>query len=253
VVEDLKGDLEAIGVKVEKITREQALATFESMRPDFQSFRMKYGLENPLPASLYVTNVEVRQFPLLKEVMEKASYREVINVDINESTFRAQEERISKWRGIIVFVERLLYAMRFAFLLVAVLIIVSTIRIILLSRQKEIEIMELVGASYTFIRAPFILEGMLYSFVAVLFGLFFYNSFLGELAAQMGRAHMDQFLLSQLIAVQSYFASHALWIFFEQAVLFLCVGALSSFVALSKGFSRKGLSARLPWSSPSVS
>ena len=44
-------------------------------------------------------------------------------------------------------------------LFVAVFLISNTIRITILSRQKEIQIMRLVGAKNSFIRLPFFLEG----------------------------------------------------------------------------------------------
>ena len=46
-----------------------------------------------------------------------------------------------------------------AFAVVAIIIIGSTIRIMVLARAKEIAIMRLVGATNGFIRLPFVLEG----------------------------------------------------------------------------------------------
>jgi cell division transport system permease protein len=48
-----------------------------------------------------------------------------------------------------------------AFAAVAIIIIGSTIRIIVLARAKEIAIMRLVGATNGFIRLPFVLEGFI--------------------------------------------------------------------------------------------
>lgn len=48
-----------------------------------------------------------------------------------------------------------------AFAAVAVIIIGATIRIMVLARAKEISVMRLVGATNTFIRMPFLLEGFL--------------------------------------------------------------------------------------------
>ena len=46
-----------------------------------------------------------------------------------------------------------------AFALVAVIIIGATIRMTVLARSKEISIMRLVGATDSFIRRPFLIEG----------------------------------------------------------------------------------------------
>jgi cell division transport system permease protein len=47
------------------------------------------------------------------------------------------------------------------FAIVAVIIIGSTIRMVVLARTKEIEIMRLVGATNSFIRRPFLIEGFI--------------------------------------------------------------------------------------------
>jgi cell division transport system permease protein len=47
------------------------------------------------------------------------------------------------------------------FALVAVIIIGSTIRMAILARTKEIEIMRLVGATNTFVRLPYLIDGTL--------------------------------------------------------------------------------------------
>lgn len=52
------------------------------------------------------------------------------------------------------------------FALITILIIFTTIKLGALSRQREIKIMRLVGASAWAIRTPFLVEGCLYAFVA---------------------------------------------------------------------------------------
>jgi cell division transport system permease protein len=63
------------------------------------------------------------------------------------------------------------------FSVIAVLFIFNTIRIIIRFRQEEIAIMKLVGATDSFVRGPFIIEGSLYGLVAgliTLIALYFY-------------------------------------------------------------------------------
>lgn len=58
------------------------------------------------------------------------------------------------------------------FLFVATLLIVgSTVRLAILARQDEIEIMQLVGASARLIKAPFVIEGMIQGIVGASFSL----------------------------------------------------------------------------------
>ena len=57
---------------------------------------------------------------------------------------------------------RLLGALLGAFLVVAVLFIVSnTIKLTIYARRDELEVMSLVGATRFFIKAPFLIEGII--------------------------------------------------------------------------------------------
>jgi cell division transport system permease protein len=74
---------------------------------------------------------------------------------------------------------RLLGALLGGFLIIAVIFIVSnTIKLTIYSRRDELEVMSLVGATRFFIKAPFLLEGLIQGMagsvlsVALLFGLY---------------------------------------------------------------------------------
>jgi len=63
------------------------------------------------------------------------------------------------------------YAMCSLFFLIALFITANTVRLAFYSRQLEVEIMRLVGATETFIKAPFYLEGILQGFFGGIIGL----------------------------------------------------------------------------------
>ncbi len=57
----------------------------------------------------------------------------------------------------------MVWALRVAtllFLIASILLISNAIRLSIFARRKEIEVMKLVGASDTFVRTPFVLEGL---------------------------------------------------------------------------------------------
>jgi cell division transport system permease protein len=53
-----------------------------------------------------------------------------------------------------------LYSATVLFLISSVLLISNAIRLSIFARRKEIEVMKLVGASDSFVRTPFVFEGM---------------------------------------------------------------------------------------------
>ncbi len=93
------------------------------------------------------------------------------------------------------------------FIILAIVFVYNTIRIIIRFRQDEISIMKLVGATDSFVRGPFIVEGALYGVVAglmALVGLYFYiQNGLSESGA--GIATPDSVVADQLLSVFGHY------------------------------------------------
>ena len=124
------------------------------------------GLEddNPFPASFQVQVDDLSQFAATVQELEALPYIEKANTptDLAETiTSIKQAVRVGSYtiEGILA--------------LVALVIISNTIRITVFSRKREINIMKWVGATNSFIKLPFIVEGMLIGLIAAVlaFGL----------------------------------------------------------------------------------
>lgn len=96
-------------------------------------------------------------------------------------------------------------AVSLLFLFIALLIVLNTIRMSIYSRRDEIAIMRLVGASDGFIRAPFYVEALLWSLLAVVvagaivmpaahFAQPFLQSFFGTSGADLAGFYRVNFL-----------------------------------------------------------
>jgi len=140
------------------ITRDQALEEFRAMLD--KENNLLEGLEEyPLPASLRVT-----------------PRRDYQNMDgINSILARMGDDPLveevnygQEWLGRL---EKVIKAFHFIAVgfgiilcLAAVFIISNTIKLTVLARRDELEIMRLVGATEAFIRTPFLIEGLIQGF-----------------------------------------------------------------------------------------
>jgi cell division transport system permease protein len=141
--------------EVRYVSREQALEVARTELPEFQQlFGTLEG--NPLPAS-----IEVAMQP------QQGGPDAVINVARRLAQFPFVEEVLygREWLDKIYLLRRVAGAVSLvmggSFALVAALIIGAAVRIAVFARRDEISIMRLVGATDSFIRRPFQIEGVM--------------------------------------------------------------------------------------------
>jgi cell division transport system permease protein len=108
--------------------------------------------ENPLPDKL---RIRVRQPELVPAVA--ASIKRIDGVD----TTVYGEKVVQQLLQLGAVLRRVGIAVICVFLVVAGIIISNTIRLTVFARRREIAIMQLVGATNTYIRMPFICEGLI--------------------------------------------------------------------------------------------
>jgi len=154
---DLRARIEADPAvsRVDYITKEQAMARLvdiASKRPDIQIVDTS---TNPLQASLEVKLAHAQDAPrvtaALREEIGKGVVGDVVdNPQVVDKLLTIT--RVLSFGGLAVLA---------MMLVVALFVIINTIRIAVHARRDEIEIMKLVGATDWFVRWPFILEGML--------------------------------------------------------------------------------------------
>jgi len=158
-VTDLEVKLRAMPqvAAVTYISRDQALATFRaSMAAQGRQDLTRYLDANPLYASLEVKMVDPRQVRVVGDALRAdPSIRNVINIeDLVERVVTVTG--ILRTAGTVVLV---------IVGVIALFIIINTIRLAVLARADEIEVMRLVGASDAFIRWPFVFEGAFVGFL----------------------------------------------------------------------------------------
>jgi len=147
------------------ITKEQALAGFRRELKGQESLLEGLG-DNPLPASLQLKIREGHQSPAALERLSAflSRHEGVEDIQYGQEWIERMSNaaRITKLLGIMI---------GSVLTLGSALIISNTIRLAVYARAAEIEIMRLIGATKAYIRAPFLVEGMIQGSLGALLAL----------------------------------------------------------------------------------
>jgi cell division transport system permease protein len=135
------------------ITREEALARFQqSMKDQGREDLSKFLDKNPFPASYEISLTDPSFAGPVAEALQPNLNPAVRNVlDTKETAKNVKTVTdIMRTAGSVILI---------VIGVIVLFIIVNTIRLAVVARAEEIEIMRLVGASDAFIRWPFVFEG----------------------------------------------------------------------------------------------
>ncbi|OGC80700.1 hypothetical protein A2943_02310 [Candidatus Adlerbacteria bacterium RIFCSPLOWO2_01_FULL_51_16] len=231
---ELKSSLEALPeVKsVEYLSREEALAAFrERHQNDQLTLQALDELEdNPLGAVLNVEAKDITQYGAIAQFLQgqqalQAGEPSVIDkINYFDEAHRAAIDRLtaitdsSKLIGFFIIL-----------VLVATTIAISlnTIRLAIYTSRDEISVMRLVGAGQFYIRAPFMVEGVLYGLIAGVITLVLFY----PLTWWLGATTEDFF---GGINIFSYYLSHFPLFFLLIVGTGVVLGAVASFLAVRR-------------------
>ncbi|MGH3022982.1 MAG: permease-like cell division protein FtsX [Gaiellaceae bacterium] len=131
------------------ITKEQALEEMKERFPELTSDLAR----NPLPPAYEVIPVDADR------VQEIAGTLEPAPVGVERVTYG--EKKAERVLQVATIIGAIFLVGSLILLVASTILIANTIRLSIFSRRREIEVMKLVGATNWFVRAPFMLEGIL--------------------------------------------------------------------------------------------
>lgn len=210
---------------VEYVSQEQALENFIQKHEDepllIESIT-EIG-DNPFLASL---NIKAWQFNQYQKVSEFLSGLQTDSIIEKVDYYQRKPiiERISALTGgmrTVGIVASIILS------IVAVLITFNTIRLAILNQKEEISIQRLVGASNSFIRAPFLVQGAISGIFAALISLGFLSLICWALSPRLENLFSDFNLFN--------FFSNNFWsLFLIQLAVGIGLGVLSSLLAIRR-------------------
>ena len=169
----MKRGLEALPEveSVSYISRDQAIQNFKDRHQN--DYLMTQALEeladNPLGAILNIKAKDTSQYEAIaqhvKSEQDAAGPNGNLIYNVNYSKNKVV---IDKLTSITTGVERVSVAILLVLVAIAIVITFNTIRLAIYISREEIAIMRLVGANNTFVRMPFVVEGIMYGMVAAI-------------------------------------------------------------------------------------
>jgi cell division transport system permease protein len=138
-----------------EVSRETAWVEFQSNISD--NLKPLLSLKfNPLPASY-----KIRFRRTDNRLFHIREFSKILEVQQGVESLEYGEEWITRFESFMIFSKIFLFAIGGLLSLGLTLIISNTIRLSIYSRQDEIELMLLIGATPRFIKVPFLFEGMI--------------------------------------------------------------------------------------------
>lgn len=213
---------------IEFISRDAALAQFRERHLGDQATLQALDEleENPFGAALSIKAKEPSQYEGISAYLEDRQTDASGAPFIDSINYAQNKTVIDQLQLLTTYVERFGYAIIILFALASILITFNTLRLAIYTAREEISVMRLVGASNTYIRGPFIVEGTLYGVISSLIALAFFFPVTYLLRDATATAFgTDIFAL---------YLSEFFIFFFTLVLVGAFLGAISSFLAVRK-------------------
>jgi cell division protein FtsX len=145
-------------LKVTYSTKDDALSFLQKKVPDVVENFQKFGITNPLPATLYIMFSNDAQYTALKTVIlqHKAIILNPSDVD-NGTSIKQQENRILNTINMSNVIVTISYSVIVLLLIIVFVFLVFLLQTIFGNLHKEFEVKKLLGASHLDVTKSFVL------------------------------------------------------------------------------------------------
>jgi len=224
-------------IKFNEFSKQEALEKFQNELPDETQFLEKYDLENPFLTVFEIIppnrKVDAEN---LQDWLFSDEFHGVIDPQSKNSIGRV---RISRFLGVTNFLKRTIFSIQILFFSIAFFLIFHAVSVIIRGRNREILIMELMGAKLFFIRLPFILEGFFLGFLALLGSKFLFSIIVKFFQARVAEVLTD---LEISFDVQS-FSQNFVNIFWQNGIWIVLFSCFTAAAAVEFSLRKKNFSA----------
>ncbi|MCF6276572.1 MAG: permease-like cell division protein FtsX [Candidatus Magasanikbacteria bacterium] len=213
-------------VEITLMTRDEVLVDFKEQHKDSPDIlaSLEELSENPLGPTLVVKARETSDYDKIITALSVPEYEDIIEA----KTFADTEQAIERIDTVTSNLEKFIFAFSGLFAVIAFVIIFNTIRVSVYTQRMEITIKKLVGATNWFVRGPYLVEAVLFSFLSTIFALAFVFMTIDVIDPYIKSVFQRSDILT------NYFNSNIIMLFVLQFVGVLLLTAFSSFLAMRR-------------------
>ena len=183
ILEGMKSKIQNIEIDGKKVvntvtfvSKEEAMKSIKERLGDKQDVLEGLDEENFLPASYFVTLTDLSKNQQVQDEIMKFDGVEEISTD---------NDTIAKLNNIARGIRMGTLIILVILVVISIAIIAYTVKITVYARRKEIEIMKYVGATNSFVRGPFMIEGIIIGIISaaisVIIMMLVYNGILNSI------------------------------------------------------------------------
>jgi cell division transport system permease protein len=203
------------------VSKQNALDSFRDRNknnPEIIQALVELG-RNPLSPSLIISPQDTDVIPELIEELRFIESRDFSDNSLMLEKVNNITDRIDEIGLLIIGI----------FIFTTLLVIYNSIKVAVYTHKKEIEVMRLVGASNSFIYAPFLLSSLIYTLIATLIIISLFFPLLGIL-----QPYLELFFVDYNINIVKYFINNFWMIFGIQFLGISFINIMASYLAVKK-------------------
>ncbi|PID31027.1 hypothetical protein CSA80_00195 [Candidatus Saccharibacteria bacterium] len=185
--------------------------------------------DNPLPATIKIKPKDLNKMDEIRDFVTKPSWQKLQSDPISDiGERRATIDKITHATNVLRDAGLITVGV---FAVISVLIIFNTIQMAIFNRRDELQIMRLLGASTNYIRAPFVIETIIYGVLSAIISLLIVNALFITAAGSLQATSLG---LLDISYSQIYFREHYWQLLSMQLTLGILIGAASSVIATQR-------------------
>ena len=212
--------------QVDYVSKQAAIENFREKHknnPEILQALLELG-KNPLSPSLIIKPKDINNYDDLIVSLNK------IDNDIIESrNFDDHKAILAKINNIAEKANEAGLLISSLFVVITILVVYNAVRVAIFTHKREIGIMKLVGASTWFIRAPYLISGIIYAMLGVILIVIIIYPFLSLI-----QPYLATFFSGFEVNLLDYYNSNFLMIFGLEFLAASLVNVLASLVAVGK-------------------